>query len=242
MANMCKCHASSAALPSQWKQADVVMIPKPGQSANWPQNYRPISLLPVMGKIADRIILTRPKEETDDADVIPNCQFGFRRGHSTSHQVLHIVEQIKEGFNLREYTGAVLLDVAEAFDKVWHQGLLLKMYWAGIPKAMVRVVDSYLRKRAFKVKLEGIYTSDILAIAHVNLTMYADDVCIFARSRAGRSLHPKNSHPIIRPSGGPMESPRVGVSGLRLQDLVEVRSPTVTHRGPPGLTAEHPAC
>ncbi|GJQ79380.1 hypothetical protein Trydic_g16239 [Trypoxylus dichotomus] len=49
--------------PSQWKQADVAMIPKFGQSAKWSQNYRPISLLPV----------------------ILNCQFRFRKGHSTTH-------------------------------------------------------------------------------------------------------------------------------------------------------------
>ncbi|GJQ75507.1 hypothetical protein Trydic_g17594 [Trypoxylus dichotomus] len=83
---------------SQWKQVDVVMIPEPGQPQ--PKTYRPISLLPVMGKIADRIILTR------------QAAFGFCRGHSTAHQVLRIVEQIKGGFNRREYTGAVFLDVA----------------------------------------------------------------------------------------------------------------------------------
>ncbi|GJQ79859.1 hypothetical protein Trydic_g18308 [Trypoxylus dichotomus] len=99
------------------------------------------------------------------------------------------------------------IDVAKVFDKVWHQGLLLKMYRASISKTMVRLVHSYLRKRAFKFKVEGqrftvrtatagapqgsaispflfsIYTSDIPATAYVNLAMYADDVCIFARSR-----------------------------------------------------------
>ncbi|GJQ71762.1 hypothetical protein Trydic_g11455 [Trypoxylus dichotomus] len=69
-------------------------------------------LLPVTGKIADRI------------DVIPNCQF------EGTHQVLRIAEQIQEGFNRREYTGALFLDVAKAFDKVWHQGLVLKMHRA----------------------------------------------------------------------------------------------------------------
>ncbi|GJQ79294.1 hypothetical protein Trydic_g16162 [Trypoxylus dichotomus] len=128
--------------PSQWKLADVAMIRKPGQSHNWPQNYRPISLLPVMSKIADRIILARLREETDDLDVIPGCQFGFRREHSTTHQVLRLVEHIKEGFNRRECTGAVFLDVAKAFDKVWHQGLLLKMHRAGISKAMVKLVQA----------------------------------------------------------------------------------------------------
>ncbi|GJQ79611.1 hypothetical protein Trydic_g16453 [Trypoxylus dichotomus] len=80
----------------------------------------------------DPIRPTLPEEEeTDDLDVIPNCQLGFRRGHSTTRQDLRIVEQIKEGFNRREYTGAIFLDVAKAFDKVWHQGLLWKTHLQG---------------------------------------------------------------------------------------------------------------
>ncbi|GJQ79388.1 hypothetical protein Trydic_g16247 [Trypoxylus dichotomus] len=159
-----------------------------------------------MSKIADRIILARLREETDDLDVIPDCQFGFRREHSTTHQVLHFVE------HRRECTGAVFLDVAKAFDKVWHQGLLLKMHRAGISKAIVKLVHSFLRKRTFQVKLEGrrsttrtatagvpqrsaissllfnIYTSDIPTTAHVNLAMYADDVCIYSRSLNARVI------------------------------------------------------
>ncbi|GJQ64820.1 hypothetical protein Trydic_g6997 [Trypoxylus dichotomus] len=56
-----------------------------------------------------------------------------------------MVEHIKESFNLGEYTGAVFLDLAKAFDTVWYQQLLLKM----------RLIHSYHRQRAFKVKLEA---------------------------------------------------------------------------------------
>ncbi|GJQ75263.1 hypothetical protein Trydic_g9861 [Trypoxylus dichotomus] len=77
---------------------------------------------------------------------------GFSRA---THQVLCIAEKIKEGFNLREYTGAVLLDVAKVFDKVWHQGLLLNMHRPGISEAMARPVHSYLRQRASKINLGG---------------------------------------------------------------------------------------
>ncbi|GJQ71904.1 hypothetical protein Trydic_g3013 [Trypoxylus dichotomus] len=213
MTNICSAMLRLRHFPYQWKLADVAMIPKPGQSHNWPQNYRLISLLPVMSKIADRIILAILREETDDLDVILGCQFGFRREHSITHQVLRLVEDIKEGFNRRECTGAVFLDVAKAFDKVWHQGLLLKMHRAGISKAMVKLVHSFLRKRTFQVKLEGrrsttrtaaagvpqasaispllfnIYTSDIPATAYVNLAMYADDVCIYSRSLNARVIN-----------------------------------------------------
>ncbi|GJQ65278.1 hypothetical protein Trydic_g7399 [Trypoxylus dichotomus] len=57
------------------------------------------------------------------------------------------------------------------------------------------------------------------------------------RSGTTHRLHPKNSHPILRPSGGPLEPPLVGVSGLRPRDPLEVPSATITHRGSPGLTA-----
>ncbi|GJQ68587.1 hypothetical protein Trydic_g17138 [Trypoxylus dichotomus] len=102
--------------------------------------------------------------------------------------------------------------VAKAFDKVWHQGLLLKMHRAGISKTMVKLVHSFLCKRTFQIKLEGrrsttrtatigvpqgsaispllvnIYTSDIPTTAHVNLAMYADDVCIYSRSLNARVI------------------------------------------------------
>ncbi|GJQ75498.1 hypothetical protein Trydic_g17585 [Trypoxylus dichotomus] len=210
MTNICNAMLRLRHFPTNWKLADVAMIPKPGQAANWPQNYRPISLLPVMGKIAERIILRRLKDEVEDLEIIPDSQFGFRSEHNTTLQVLRVVEHIKQGFNLKEYTGAVFLDVAKAFDKVWHQGLLWKMHRAGISKAMIRLIRSYLRRRSFRIKLEGqrsvartatsgvpqgsalspllfnIYTSDIPTTAHVNMAMYADDVCIYTRSLDAR--------------------------------------------------------
>ncbi|GJQ72376.1 hypothetical protein Trydic_g3459 [Trypoxylus dichotomus] len=60
------------------------------------------------------------------------------------------------------------------------------------------------------------------------------------RSVATHRLHPKNSHPILRPSDEPLEFPRVGVSGLRPRDSLVVRSPTVT-RVPPRLTEMEPS-
>ncbi|GJQ65865.1 hypothetical protein Trydic_g3967 [Trypoxylus dichotomus] len=210
MTNICNAMLRLRHFPTNWKLADVAMIPKPGQAANWPQNYRPISLLPVMGKIAERIILRGLKDEVEDLEIIPDSQFGFRSEHNTTLQVLRVVEHIKQGFNLKEYTGAVFLDVAKAFDKVWHQGLPWKMHRAGISKAMLRLIRSYLRRRSFRIKLEGqrsvartatsgvpqgsalspllfnIYTSDIPTTAHVNMAMYADDVCIYTRSLDAR--------------------------------------------------------
>ncbi|GJQ65701.1 hypothetical protein Trydic_g7785 [Trypoxylus dichotomus] len=90
--------------------------------------------------------------------------------------MLRIVEQIKEGFNLRKYTEAVFPDVAKAFDKVWYQGLLLKMHWSDW---------------SIRISARGhssFYTSDIPATVYINFSIYADDVCIFAKSRNARII------------------------------------------------------
>ncbi|GJQ66520.1 hypothetical protein Trydic_g4507 [Trypoxylus dichotomus] len=144
-----------------------------------------------MSKIAEQIIFARLREERDDLDVIPGCQFGFRRKHSTTHQVLRLVEHIKEGFNRRECTGAIFLDVAKGFDKVWHQGLLLKMHPAGISKAMVRHVHSFLRKRTFQVKLEGQRSTTRTATAGVPQGSAISPLLfnIYTSDVRGRCLH-----------------------------------------------------
>jgi len=62
--------------PKEWKQADVIAILKPGKSEDNPKNYRPISLLSVMHKLMERIILKRIEPLIEN--VIPTFQAGFR--------------------------------------------------------------------------------------------------------------------------------------------------------------------
>jgi Reverse transcriptase (RNA-dependent DNA polymerase) len=198
--------------PAKWKEADVVVLLKPGKSANFPQNYRPISLLPTMGKIMEKIILTRLDREVEALELIQPEQFGFRSQHSTTHQALRVVEQITRGFGRREATGALFLDISKAFDKVWHQGLLWKMLNAGISLAMVQLIHSFLRRRSFRVKLPScrstsrpilsgvpqgsvlaprlfnIYVSDVPKTVGTSQALYADDTAILASGRNAESV------------------------------------------------------
>ncbi|GBN18876.1 putative RNA-directed DNA polymerase from transposon X-element [Araneus ventricosus] len=74
--------------PTIWKTAHVLMFPKPRQNRKLPGDYRPISLLSNIGKIFEKIILSRLKEECHDLNIIPNKQYGFRAGHGCIHQLL----------------------------------------------------------------------------------------------------------------------------------------------------------
>jgi Reverse transcriptase (RNA-dependent DNA polymerase) len=198
--------------PAKWKEADVALLLKAGKSANFPQNFRPISLLPTMGKILEKIILTRLDQEVEALELIQPEQCGFRSQHSTTHQALRVVETITRGFGRRDVTGALFLDISKAFDKVWHQGLLWKMLEAGISLPMVQLVRSFLRRRYFRVKLPSvrstprqilagvpqgsvlaprlfiIYTSDVPKAAGTTQALYADDTAILASSRNAESV------------------------------------------------------
>jgi retron-type reverse transcriptase len=193
--------------PQQWKAADVVTIPKPGKDRLFPQNYRPISLLPTMGKVLEKIINIRLKQELEDNDVLPDTQAGFRAHHSTTQQAMKVVELIAEGFNNREATGAIFLDVSKAFDTVWHKGLLYKMLKHRISLPMTQLIQSFLRDRSFRVKLAtqrstprkinagvpqgsilsptlfNIFVADIPKCPSAFTVQYADDTAIIARSR-----------------------------------------------------------
>lgn len=194
--------------PDNWKTAEVITLLKPGKNPIFPQNYRPISLLPALSKVLETVILARLKEETDDLQLIPDTQIGFRAKHSTTHQTLRVVEQIAKGFTWKHTTGAVLLDVAKAFDSVWHRGLIHKMRLNGISLPMCQIISSFLQNRKFRIKMStckstvrpieagvpqgsvlapmlfNIYVSDLPALPGASMALYADDTAILVTSRS----------------------------------------------------------
>ncbi|KAH0811919.1 hypothetical protein GEV33_010872 [Tenebrio molitor] len=189
--------------PSRWKNATVIFIPKPGKNSKLPQSYRPISLLSSIGKVHEKVILTRLVKVTDENSTIPDEQFGFRPKHSTVDQLINVTEFIAKGFGQNQSTGAIFLDVAKAFDTVWHDGLVYKLHAAGVPMAMVRLLNSFLNRRVFHAKilstqreiqagvpqgsvlsptLYAIFTADIPKPDNTKIALYADDTAILVRS------------------------------------------------------------
>ncbi|GBM54372.1 putative RNA-directed DNA polymerase from transposon BS [Araneus ventricosus] len=110
--------------PLCWKTAVVVPIPKPDQNLELPQNYRPISLLSSLSKVYESVLLKRLNQFLDKNYIISE-QFGFRKNLFTSHRMLR--KLIFDGIAKSETTGALFLDVAKAFDKIWYDGLLAKL-------------------------------------------------------------------------------------------------------------------
>lgn len=148
--------------PSQWKVAEITLILKPGKEPENVKSYRPISLLPVLSKVFEKILLTRLTPLLEESRIIPTHQFGFRQQHSTIQQVHRVVNRIHQDLEATRYCSAIFLDIGQAFDKVWHQGLLYKLK-SSLPINYYTLLKSYLVNRHFRVKYENEIT-DILPI------------------------------------------------------------------------------
>lgn len=127
------------------------MILKPGKPEQDPSSYRPISLLPSLSKVFERLFTSRLVEYMDDNKTIPDHQFGFRSGHSTIEQLHRVVNHILKAFDHREYCNGAFLDIQQAFDRVWHLGLLAQVKQA-LPANHFSVIRSFLAEREFVVQ------------------------------------------------------------------------------------------
>lgn len=145
--------------PSSWKTAKVITFLKPGKSARDPTSYRPISLLSVLSKMLERVILVRLQRHIDDTNLLPDEQFGFRAKHSTIQQLTRITDKITDGWNGGCASAAVFLDVSKAFDRVWHVGLIHKLVHFQFPDYLILLIQSFLIERTFYVSKNSVSSS-----------------------------------------------------------------------------------
>lgn len=145
-------------VPSLWKVSEIMMIPKPGKPTSDIKSYRPISILPILSKVYEKILLRRMNAIVVTQNILPNHQFGFRSQHSTIDQVHRICDVIEKALEERKVCSALFLDISQAFDKVWHAGLLEKI-GQYFPKSFTTLISSYLNNRYYRVKCGLTYSN-----------------------------------------------------------------------------------
>ena len=112
------------------------------------KNYRPISLLPIFGKIFQRVIFKELFNYFHKNELLTKCQSGFLPGDSCISQLLSIVHDINSSFDCddrQDFRG--ILFFFKAFDKVWHEGLLFKLKTYGVKGELLNVLRNYLHTR-----------------------------------------------------------------------------------------------
>lgn len=141
--------------PNIWKTGRVIMIPKPGKNVVKAESYRPISLLPTLSKVFEKLLLRHLAPH-----ISPRAeQFDFRAEHSTTLQLVRVLHHMTVAWNKKENTVAVFLDMEKAFDRVWHEGLLYKIATSTAPRRLTSIVAAFLRGRSFVVAVEDATSS-----------------------------------------------------------------------------------
>ena len=121
------------------------------------KNYRPISLLPIFGKIFEKIIFNKIYHFLLEERLLNPNQSGFCPSDSYINQLLAITHEIFEAFDCNPTleVRSVFLDVLKAFDKVWHEGLLFKLRSMIISGEIYNLLGNYLSDRFQRVILDG---------------------------------------------------------------------------------------
>ena len=121
------------------------------------QNYRPVSLLPILGKILEKILFNSIFEYLQENKLLCENQSGFRPYDSCEYQLLSIFHEIYASFDCNPPLDvrAVFLDISKAFDRVWDEGLIYKIKCMGIIRLPLKLIQSFLNNRLQRVVLNG---------------------------------------------------------------------------------------
>ena len=199
--------------PKAWKDALIIPIPKTGDLTNV-KNFRPISLLPLPGKILEKLVNSQLTRHFEDNNIFSSAQHGFRKDHSTIHSVVQLTNYINVKMDAGIPTLATFIDFRKAFDCVQHSTLINKLTGAKLSKGIVDWISSYLADRRqrvlandtvceYQTVLQGVsqgsvlgpqlyimYANDIVdRMKGCNVVQYADDTVLYtANSDFTRSV------------------------------------------------------
>ena len=136
--------------PNTLKNAEVKPVFKK-KSRTEVENYRPVSILPTISKIYERLIHKQLSTFFDP--ILSKFQCGFRKGHSTEHCLLVMIEKWKQCLDNKGVCAALLTDLSKAFDCLPHNLLLAKLHAYGVDISALRYIKDYLYQRKQKVKI-----------------------------------------------------------------------------------------
>ncbi len=142
-------------IPKDWKCAIVTPILKPGKPPGEAESYRPISLTSCLWKVMEKMINNRLKWHLDHLNILPKVQTGFRRGCTTTDNLIRIESAIKSGFNSSHPTTAIFLDISKAYDNTWIEGLLFKLTKANVKGRTLKWLQNFLTGRGIRTRVNN---------------------------------------------------------------------------------------
>ena len=144
--------------PDDWKNARVTPLFKQGDRGNV-NNYRPISVIPIVAKVFERIVYEQLYAYLEEHEILCKNQSGFRAIHSTVTALLEATDAWAYNIDIGKINAVIFLDLKKAFDTVDHQILLSKLKNYGIFGNSFKWFESYLDNRIQKCSVNGSFSS-----------------------------------------------------------------------------------
>ncbi|XP_063539417.1 uncharacterized protein LOC134748560 [Cydia strobilella] len=140
--------------PRAWKTATVVVLRKPGRGDyTTPKSYRPIGLLPIMGKVFEKMVVNRLKFYL--LPQMSDRQYGFMPQRSTEDSLYALMKYIRKKLDSKKIVTLISLDIEGAFDGAWWPAIRSRLAEENCPVELRRVIDSYLTDRRVTVRYAG---------------------------------------------------------------------------------------
>lgn len=146
----------SNVVPEIWKTAIVIPIYKKSGVKSNPANYRPISILPVLSKILEKVVAKQLLTHLEKYNIIDKRQFGFRLNSSTSNAINYICNSLYTSLDKNMISLLVLLDLSKAFDSISHEMLLETLHMYNLKSQWF---TNYLTNRFQKTKIGEIFSN-----------------------------------------------------------------------------------
>ena len=138
------------------KLADIIPLHKKLETIS-KENYRPVSLLPVVSKIFERLMLKQIKPFMER--FLSKWLCGYRKGYNAQYALTAMIERLKKCLDKRGIYGAVLMDLSKAFDTINHELLIAKLDAYGFSVSALQIVLSYLSDRWQRTKVNTSFSS-----------------------------------------------------------------------------------
>lgn len=150
---------SSGIFPDELKKSIVKPLFKGGDNEEV-KNYRPISLVPILSKLFEKVIYSKMYSFFEQMHLISNNQNGFRKGRSTKMAIHDLLQVVTGSMDERIPVCALYMDMSKAFDYVNHTILLHKLNNNGIRGNSLKLLESYLSNRKQRTQINIISQKD----------------------------------------------------------------------------------